>query len=619
MIELSEQLRKELEAEVIDVVDSYPASSFEPDGPVAVGIHPKEIGDWLWIKTTAGISGRTWDPSTDRAKGDPYSASTYNFWVGISKTIPKNIDHKYELDEWALVRYVYEDQDTDIGVWGLHAGGYITEVKQDGTVIFRQVTNEAYQDVSPSTKTERKTTRLRVLNVKNPDEALQQLSSRNMSIRQQAATYLGHTKNQKFIQPLTDLLHDKSYYVREKVIKALYLIGGEKAIDAIAAKLEDIEPVQRIAKRKLVSIGHDVIDTVATYLNHSEKKVRYSAIAILDLIGGSKGVRHLIRRIDNPLEGDLMRIIPALGRQNDLQAVEVLISLLNSEDEHTRYNTIEALRNLDDKKAISHLFKLLTHDDDYTRDKALNAIESLGWKPKNKSEEALKYYAGGDFEKLAKLHKTSMDLIYKACKDNRYSMLKALYKMGYKFENDTIVKEVYLLLMEGKSFERDVPIDILVKIGGEATIDVLIKIFCNDESKSIQSRAAKALGELGAPRAIDPILNKFLSVAQSHFLFRSTRDSLRELSYKGLAVGTAVINTLFNEIKLKDSPSLTRLLELVKSIRIDHSDLEQLEEILPAIRRKTNEKQFSSLIEKLQKAIEIPWLDGRRIRIAFTS
>jgi len=294
MIKLSEKLRKELEAEVIGVADSYPASSFEPDGPVRVGIHPEEIGDWLLIKTTAKISGRMWDPSTDRAKGDPYSASTSNYWVGLSKTIPKDIEHNYELDEWALVRSVYKDEDTDIGVWGVHAGGYISKVTQAGTVFFNQVTNRAYQDVSPSTQTEKKTTRLRVLNDENQDEALQQLSDRNISIRQQAATYLGLTKNQKFIQPLIELLHDKSYYVREKAIIALYLIGGQNTIDAIATKLEDIEPVQRLAKRKMVSLGVEVIDTVATYLTHSEKKVRYSAIDILDMIGGSKAVRHLL-------------------------------------------------------------------------------------------------------------------------------------------------------------------------------------------------------------------------------------------------------------------------------------------------------------------------------------
>lgn len=605
MIELTKNLIKELEAEVMAVVDSYPVSSFEPDGPVRVRIQPKEIGDWLWISTTASISGRTWDPSTDRVKGDPYGASTYNYWVGISKTLPEEIEHKYELDEWALVRFVYDDQDTDIGVWGLHAGGYISEVKKDGTVIFHQVTNEAYQDVSPSTQTERKSTRLRLLNVEAPEDALQQLSSRNMSIRQQAASYLGHTKNQKFVQPLIELLDDKSYYVREKAVISLSLIGGQNTIEAIATKLEDIEPVQRLTKRKLVSIGTDVIDTVTTYLTHSEKIVRYSAIEILDKIGGSKAVGLLIRRIENPLEGDLAKIIPVLGRQSDLQAVEVLISLSNSEDEHIRYRTIDALYKLEDKKAISPLFKLLTHKDYYTREKALVTIESLGWIPKNRDEKALMYYARRDFEKLAKLHKTSMELIYKACEDYRSDMLKALYKIGYKFDNEILVKQVYLLLNEGQSYERDTPIDILVKIGDKTAIDALIECFCYDESKSIRSRAAKALGELGVPRAIEPILKKFISVAHNHFLFRTTRDSLKELSYKGLPVGKAVLLALSTELKHKESQSLTRLLELVKSIRIYKSDMEQLEELLPSIRKKTDDKKLSNFINKLQEAIKL--------------
>ena len=93
-------------------------SSFEEDGPPTASINAKVRGPWLWVSGHADISGASWDPSTDRASGDPYSAHIYRDWVGKKENAPESVAKYEELHEWALFHTRYELEYTDVGSWG---------------------------------------------------------------------------------------------------------------------------------------------------------------------------------------------------------------------------------------------------------------------------------------------------------------------------------------------------------------------------------------------------------------------------------------------------------------------------------------------------------------------
>jgi len=145
-------LRQALIDEVVGVQVSR-GEHFEEDNPPEVEIDTKKVGHWIWISTRADYEGASWNPSTDRLKGDPYSAHVFNNWIGEAKSAPRKVSHLDELDSWALLHTEYEREYTDVGSWGVHKGRWIESFSSDGIVTLRIHSNWRFQDVHPETET----------------------------------------------------------------------------------------------------------------------------------------------------------------------------------------------------------------------------------------------------------------------------------------------------------------------------------------------------------------------------------------------------------------------------------------------------------------------------------
>ncbi|MGY5874968.1 MAG: hypothetical protein RTU30_04415 [Candidatus Thorarchaeota archaeon] len=133
--------------------------SFSESGPPDGDITVQQVGPWLLLSAELSYRGRTMDRTTDRAGGDPYSALVKCDWIGPSDSAPSEVSHPDELVEWALYKSTYAQEHTDAGSWGVHQGSWVESVDEDGTVTYREATG-AFQDVSPRSMTEEKTTKL---------------------------------------------------------------------------------------------------------------------------------------------------------------------------------------------------------------------------------------------------------------------------------------------------------------------------------------------------------------------------------------------------------------------------------------------------------------------------
>jgi len=164
MVEMkTEGLMKNLEERLtshtdLPWVNDY-SGSFRPDGSPYGQIKLEEIGKWLLIGVGFRWEGTTMDQTTDRLSGDPYSGVVQYSWIGPRETAPSDVSTAEELDEWASLSVKYVSENTDAGLWGVHEGSWVEELKEDGTVTIRDAKGR-YQDEHPKSLGESRTIQL---------------------------------------------------------------------------------------------------------------------------------------------------------------------------------------------------------------------------------------------------------------------------------------------------------------------------------------------------------------------------------------------------------------------------------------------------------------------------
>ncbi|MHA2065324.1 MAG: hypothetical protein ACXABY_13190 [Candidatus Thorarchaeota archaeon] len=133
--------------------------SFRPDGPPSGSISVNQVAGWLWVKASLSYEGTTMDPTTDRLSGDPYEADVSYDWIGDAKNAPAQPSNSGELDAWAAFNTRYVCENTDVGLWGEHGGGWVEDLAEDGTITLHEASGR-YQDVTPESTAEVKKVKL---------------------------------------------------------------------------------------------------------------------------------------------------------------------------------------------------------------------------------------------------------------------------------------------------------------------------------------------------------------------------------------------------------------------------------------------------------------------------
>ena len=153
----TDALMKEIEGRITDysvlprLLNYTEFGSHRPSGNPKGSISFKEIGKWLVVIVVFRWEGTTMDYTTDRLGGDPYYCVVRYDWIGPKENTPSDVKTVEELDDWAIKSMTYVRENTDVGVWGVHQGSYMEELKEDGTLVIR-VQNGRYQDVDPLTE-----------------------------------------------------------------------------------------------------------------------------------------------------------------------------------------------------------------------------------------------------------------------------------------------------------------------------------------------------------------------------------------------------------------------------------------------------------------------------------
>ena len=148
---------------------------------------------------------------------------------------------------------------------------------------------------------------------------LEALKSENVTVRKEAAYYLGENKEEDAVPLLIQLLRqDQSKEVRINAIEALGKIGS---VD-----------------------NNSHVDTLIGILRENDTEILTAAVEALGKIKDPKAVKPLINLLDN--RDIRLTAIWALGNVEDKGAVPALTGLLNSDDKYVRHNSTQALKHI---------------------------------------------------------------------------------------------------------------------------------------------------------------------------------------------------------------------------------------------------------------------------------
>ncbi|MCK4813111.1 MAG: hypothetical protein KAT14_04160 [Candidatus Marinimicrobia bacterium] len=261
--------------------------------------------------------------------------------------------------------------------------------------------------------------------------------------------------------------------IKEYIANALEEIGDEKAMEILANIISD-RPTDcgEIASKSL------------SRMKTPKLVVKYAIMAY------EKGIKKISKSSVNGvnLEASFKLVIKSLGEK----AVEPLLDSVLKDTNLMAYNLIEELLLIyTTVNSVELLKERLFSPDRRSRELISVLLTNLKWEPSTIEEKVTKFISYREWGELEKLGESALE---------------------YLFES-TNIKDNYLVKSKPKI------IGIIGKIGSLKAVEPLIEILNNN---SYPKPTIKALGEIGDPQAVAPILNHIKSTNHLSILLNSS-------------------------------------------------------------------------------------------------
>jgi len=210
-------------------------------------------------------------------------------------------------------------------------------------------------------------------------EQIAALKDEDWAIREDAASLLGTLKDPRAVLPLVSLLRDRDRSVREAAIGALTAIG-EPSVPALGACLSDPElTVQEAASAVLASIAdRRVLDPLKQALRSHDWIVRMHAVKALGRVQDVSAIEPLLPLLQDKVKAVREEVAAALAAIGEA-AIPALLETLQHEEWLVRLHAVESLGKMKSQKAVDPLLSVLFNDQDSAvREDAVRALGEIG-------------------------------------------------------------------------------------------------------------------------------------------------------------------------------------------------------------------------------------------------
>jgi HEAT repeat protein len=181
------------------------------------------------------------------------------------------------------------------------------------------------------------------------------------------------------LEPRLELLFTEVTELRWWAVKALGLLGSERAVGLLVAALRDENSeVRWRAARALGQVrSRQAVKPLLAVLADDDERMRLHAVRSLGQIGDAQALAPLIRALEQDRKLTVrLEAVAALGRLGLEQAVPSLCQALENKNPHLRQHAVQALGQLGCQRAVPPLLRLLNDRRVITVREA--AVEALG-------------------------------------------------------------------------------------------------------------------------------------------------------------------------------------------------------------------------------------------------
>ncbi|MBL8756777.1 MAG: HEAT repeat domain-containing protein [Planctomycetes bacterium] len=175
---------------------------------------------------------------------------------------------------------------------------------------------------------------------------------------------------------LTPLLGADDVELRRLAVREVSKVSFARYLD----RFDGMDERQRaVAGKALAKIDAQMLDRLAGEIGALDAARRLKALQIVDVIGAGQDLRTpLLELLDDPdrrVRATAVRIVELAG---SVEGVQVLLGALGDPDRRVRANAIEAFEELDDPRYVKMLQPFLRDPDNRVRANAAKALWNLG-------------------------------------------------------------------------------------------------------------------------------------------------------------------------------------------------------------------------------------------------
>jgi hypothetical protein len=176
---------------------------------------------------------------------------------------------------------------------------------------------------------------------------------------------------------LTPLLGSPDAELRRLAVREVSRVSFERYLE----RFDSMSGAQRrLAANALRKIDAQMLDRVAAEVGALDPSRRLKALCIVDLLGAGKELRQpLLELLDDPdrrVRATAIRIVELAG---SVEGVQVLLGALADPDRRVRANAVEAFEELADPRYVQMLVPFVRDRDNRVRANAGKALWNLGW------------------------------------------------------------------------------------------------------------------------------------------------------------------------------------------------------------------------------------------------
>ncbi len=269
---------------------------------------------------------------------------------------------------------------------------------------------------------------------------------------------------------------------------ALFKIIGDVAdASSVGELIGRLQGKDQVARVHIINIlgkfnQPEVRTALMQHLTDSSKVVRSSALASLARMDGPFDVRPVVELLRDPEVEVQNRAIDVVIKANDPDTIKYLIEILKDENENARRAAVEVLNEVGNARSVKYLLEAIADSDWWVRSRAADALGKIGG-PK------------------------VVDAVLQLIKDDNEDIRRSAIEILNQTKDERAVLHLIEATKDKDWWVSERAVDALAAIGNRKAIPRLYEMLKEGVPKAMPV-VVRALGKLGDPRLIDPILVK---------------------------------------------------------------------------------------------------------------